>query len=62
MGSLDDVAAENTVMCATDQVAADSRGAEFLGLSGEQVGHIVLAEEAGLGLVDYHAAGYREIA
>jgi uncharacterized protein (DUF362 family) len=61
-GSLDDVAIENTVICATDQVAADSRGAEFLGLNGSQVGHIVLAEQAGLGLVDYRAAGYREIA
>ena len=61
-GSLDDVAIENTVMCATDQVAADSRAAEFLGLNGDQVGHIVLAEQAGLGLADYRAAGYREIA
>lgn len=60
-GSLDDVAIENTVICATDQVAADSRAAEFLGVTGDQVGHIVLAEESGLGLVDYRAAGYREI-
>ena len=61
-GSLDDVAIENTVMCATDQVAADSRAVEFLGLSGDQVGHIILAEQSGLGRVDYRAAGYREIA
>lgn len=61
-GSLDDVAIENTVMCATDQVAADSRASEFLGLNGGQVGHIMLAEQAGLGQVDYNAAGYREIA
>ncbi len=60
-GSLDDVAVENTVMCATDQVAADSRAAEFLGLSGDQVGHIVLAQQSGLGMVDYRAAGYREV-
>jgi len=60
-GSLDDVAIENTVICATDQVAADSRAAEFLGVTGDRVGHIVLAEESGLGLVDYRAAGYREI-
>ena len=61
-GSLDDVAIENSVMCATDQVAADSRACEFLGLRGEQVEHIVLAGQSGLGLVDYHAAGYLEIA
>ncbi|MEW6413201.1 MAG: DUF362 domain-containing protein [Candidatus Zixiibacteriota bacterium] len=60
-GSLDDVAIENTVLCATDQVAADSRAVEFLGLTGERVGHIVLAEKSGLGSIDYRAAGYREV-
>jgi len=61
-GSLDDVSIENTVLCATDQVAADARGAEFLGLSPERVGHIVLADRSGVGTLDYRAAGYREIA
>ncbi len=61
-GSLDDVAIENSVICATDQVAGDSRAAEFLGTIGRQVGHIELAGLAGLGQVDYHAAGYLEIA
>ncbi|UCC82823.1 MAG: DUF362 domain-containing protein [Gemmatimonadota bacterium] len=60
-GSLDDVSVENTVMCSTDQVAADARAAEFLGLSGRQVGHIALAARAGLGSLDYQAAGYREV-
>jgi uncharacterized protein (DUF362 family) len=60
-GSLDDVVIHNSVMCATDQVAADSRACEFLGLEGSKVEHIVLAEQAGLGMVDYRAAGYREI-
>lgn len=60
-GSLDDVAIENTVMCATDPVAADSRGCEFLGLGGDLVSHITLAEQAGLGIVDYRAAGYKEV-
>ncbi len=61
-GSLDDVAIENTVMCATDPVAADARGAEFIGLEGRQVGHIVLAEKSQLGQIDSNAAGYKEIA
>jgi len=61
-GSLDDVAVENTVLCATDPVAADSRAAEFLGVSGEQVNHIVLADLTGVGSADYRAVGYREIA
>jgi len=60
-GSLDDVSQENTVMCATDQVAADSRAAEFLGLSGHQVSHIALAAQSGLGSLDYRSLGYREV-
>jgi uncharacterized protein (DUF362 family) len=60
-GSLDDVRTENTVMCATDQVAADARSAEFLGLSGRQVGHIALAAQSGLGSLDYRNAGYKEV-
>jgi uncharacterized protein (DUF362 family) len=60
-GSLDDVTIENTVLCSTDQVAADARGAEFLGLSPDRVGHIVLADRSGVGTLDYQAAGYREV-
>ena len=60
-GSLDDLRVENTVMCATDPVAADARGAEFLGLGGQQVGHIALAARSGLGSLDYRDAGYKEI-
>lgn len=59
-GSLDDVAIENSVICATDQVAADARGAEFLGHTADQIGHIMLAEKSGLGIADYKAAGYAE--
>ncbi|MBT8398753.1 MAG: DUF362 domain-containing protein [Gemmatimonadetes bacterium] len=61
-GSLDDVRIENTVLCSTDQVSADARGAEFLGLSPDRVGHIVLADRSGVGTLDYQAAGYKEIA
>ncbi len=61
-GSIDDVVEEHTVICATDQVAADARGCEFLGLTGEKVGHIALAAQFGLGTLDYLNAGYKEIA
>jgi uncharacterized protein (DUF362 family) len=61
-GSLDDVAIHDSVICATDQVAADSRAMEFLGLDGAQVGHVLLAGQSGLGQVNYHNAGYKEIA
>lgn len=60
-GSLDDVSIENTVICSTDQVAADARGAEFLGLNPDRVGHIVLADRSAVGTLDYQAAGYKEI-
>ncbi len=60
-GSLDDVSIEHTVMCATDLVAVDARAAEFLGLTAGNVGHIALAEKAGLGTIDYHSAGYKEV-
>jgi uncharacterized protein (DUF362 family) len=64
-GSLDDVSVENTVICSTDQVAADALGAEILGnirgFSPDQVGHIVLADRSGIGTLDYRAAGYKEI-
>jgi uncharacterized protein (DUF362 family) len=60
-GSLDDVAIQNSVIAATDQVAADARGAEFLGLEAERVGHIKLAAGNGLGKLNYREAGYREI-
>ncbi|HUV31404.1 MAG TPA: DUF362 domain-containing protein [Acidobacteriota bacterium] len=60
-GSLDYVAREDTVICSTDPVAADARAAEFLGLQGDRVGHIVLGEQSGLGTVDYRSIGYKEI-
>jgi len=60
-GSLDYLIIQNTVLCATDQVAADARSVEYLGIQPDQVGHIVLAHESGLGSMDYQAAGFQEI-
>ena len=60
-GSLSDVDIQNTVLCATDQVAADARGAEFLNARAERIGHITLAEKSGLGKIDYKTIGYKEI-
>jgi uncharacterized protein (DUF362 family) len=60
-GSLDYVEVRNTVLCATDQVAADARAVEYLGARPEQVGHIVLAQEVGLGSTDYRASGFHEV-
>ncbi|MBN1212063.1 MAG: DUF362 domain-containing protein [candidate division Zixibacteria bacterium] len=60
-GSLSDVDIHNTVLCATDQVAADARGAEFLKARPERIGHLILAEKTGLGKIDYNSIGYKEI-
>ncbi|UCC45726.1 MAG: DUF362 domain-containing protein [Candidatus Zixiibacteriota bacterium] len=60
-GSTDDVGIFNSVICATDQVAADSRASEFLDMSGSDIGHVVLAAEQGLGQIDYHKLGYKEL-
>ncbi|MEE9443454.1 MAG: DUF362 domain-containing protein [candidate division Zixibacteria bacterium] len=61
-GSLDDVSLQHSVICATDPVAADARGAEFLGVAPDKISHIILAEKNGLGMIDYLNAGYKEIA
>lgn len=60
-GSLDYVERHDSVICATDPVAADARGAEFLGITAPRVSHIALAHARGLGEIDYAAAGYKEI-
>jgi uncharacterized protein (DUF362 family) len=60
-GSFDDVVKYDSVICSTDQVAADSRACEFLGLTAEEIKHVVLAAEQGLGQIDYRKAGYKEI-
>ena len=60
-GSLDYLTIHNTVICSTDQVAADARSAEYLDVRPDQVGHIVLAQEAGLGSMDYRTSGFQEI-
>jgi uncharacterized protein (DUF362 family) len=60
-GSFDDVVKHDSVICSTDQVAADARACEFLGLTAEEIKHVVLATEQGLGRIDYRKAGYKEI-
>ena len=60
-GSFDDVKICNAVICATDQVAADSRACEFLGISSREIRHVVLAAQQGLGEIDYRKAGFMEI-
>ena len=60
-GSHNDVMTFDSVICATDQVAADSRACEFLGKSGREIAHVVMAAQQGLGEIDYRRAGYKEL-
>ncbi|MFH1374759.1 MAG: DUF362 domain-containing protein, partial [bacterium] len=60
-GSFDDVMICDSVICATDQVAADSRASEFVGKSGREISYVVLAAQQGLGEIDYRRAGYKEL-
>lgn len=60
-GSFGDVKLCNSVICATDQVAADARACEFLGRSAREIAHVVLAHRQGLGEIDYRKAGYVEV-
>lgn len=60
-GSVNDVTVFDSVICATDQVAADARACEFLGVTGGNIAHVVLAAKQGLGELDYRKAGYKEI-
>ncbi len=60
-GSLNDVEIHNTVLCATDQVAADARSSEFLNARAERIRHLTLAEKSGLGKIDYNLIGYKEV-
>jgi uncharacterized protein (DUF362 family) len=52
-GSLADLAQTHTVIAGTDPVAVDAFGATLLGKSFEDLPHLAMAQEKGLGLVDY---------
>lgn len=54
-GSLDDLAATNTMIVSTDQVAADAFGATLLGKTAADLPFIQLAEAAGRGTADYES-------
>ncbi len=60
-GSFADVKKCDSIICATDQVAGDSRACEFHGRYGRDIGHIRLAAQQGLGEIDYRKAGYLEV-
>lgn len=61
-GNLADVEMKNTLIASNDMVAIDAYAGEtFFGLSGEKLGHLVLAERYGLGKADFRQVPMREI-
>ncbi len=54
-GRLEDVTRMGTIAATTDQVAADAFGAELLELDPSSVGYVRMAQEQGLGTMDYRA-------
>jgi len=51
-GSESDVKLSKTVFATTDQVMADTFACQFLDMDPNKIGHIVLAQESGLGSMD----------
>ena len=51
-GSLDDVVRRDTVIASTDPVAADALGCTLIGRSPEEITHIPLGAERGLGVLE----------
>lgn len=54
-GSISDLKRMNTLIASCDQVAADTCGAGLLGLQPGDLPYLGLAEQAGLGTLDYHS-------
>ncbi len=60
-GNLKDVKEYKTLIAGTDPVAIDALGSTFLGLVPEQLGHIKLAHERGIGNMNYTEVSTRNI-
>ncbi len=60
-GSLKYVKELNTVVAGTDQVAVDALGAKLFGLSPEEMEHLELAHERGLGQMDLAQLRIKEV-
>lgn len=59
-GSLDDVAVENTVIAGTDEVAIDAFSLGFLDLDPDQVPFLAMAQQRGLGQVNWRDLRVKE--
>jgi len=60
-GDLDDVAIRGTVVAGSDMVALEAFGAELLGCDPSESQTMALAQERGLGRIDYRNLALREV-
>jgi uncharacterized protein (DUF362 family) len=61
-GNLDDAQERHTVIASIDQVAADAFGCTLIGQKRENLGYLKLAQERGIGTMNYESLRMREIA
>ncbi|MBF0183273.1 MAG: DUF362 domain-containing protein [Magnetococcales bacterium] len=59
-GSLEDVKRENTIVAGLDEVALDSWALGLLGLTSSQVPYLAMAEQRGLGKVEWRSLHWQE--
>ena len=60
-GNLDDVRMMKTIAAGTDPVAIDAFGATLLGLQPEQLGYLKIAQQRGLGRMDFTRLNVKKI-
>ncbi len=60
-GSLEDLKPTHTLIAGTDPVAVDAMGATLLGKSYDDLPHLLMAQAAGAGTVDYRSLGPVEV-
>jgi uncharacterized protein (DUF362 family) len=60
-GSLNDLKSTQTLIAGTDPVAVDTLGASLLGKTKEALPHLIMAQKAGAGTVDYRSLNPAEL-
>jgi uncharacterized protein (DUF362 family) len=61
-GNLDDARQADTLIASIDQVAADAWGCQLIGQKRENLGYLKMAQERGIGTMQYESLRMKEIA
>lgn len=60
-GSMDDLKATQTLIAGTDPVAVDALGATLLDKTAQDLPHLIMAQKAGVGTVDFKSLNPRQV-